>query len=241
MPSSFLESPDAVDLLASDGSDPLVTVAAAIAELGRRAVVRHVDIVDGALREAVVDAETKVGLVNVVVANAAISQRAPFLEISEQDWNRMVAVNLTGTWNTPRAVLPAMRERACGVIVLIGSIASSRGMAELAHYSASKHGVAGLAKSVAPEFGVDGIRVNAVLPTRGLSPMLAFPALRRRLRLDLPDPRLEDARDLHARRHVLPVPWVESAAVTAAVSWLASDEARSVTGAELSVDAGALL
>jgi (+)-trans-carveol dehydrogenase len=231
-----------VDLPPADGDERLASVAAEVESHGRRAVVAGVDIVDReALADAVGRAESDLGPVSVAVANAAITQRKPSLEITAEDWQRMLDVNLTGTWNTARAVLPGMQARGGGAIVMIGSIAGTKAMAELAHYSATKHAVAGLVKSLALEFGAHGIRVNAVLPTRVLTPMLESPGVLRRMRPDLPEPTLDDVRDLLSGTHALPVPWVESDDITAAVCWLASDEARYVTGVELAVDAGARL
>lgn len=231
-----------IDLTPSGDSDPLAEVAAEVRETGRRCAALHADIVDeAALRAAVAQGQAELGPIDIAVANAGITQRKASLEIDEEDWNRMLAVNLTGTWNTVRAVLPGMRERGGGSIVVIGSIAGARAMPELAHYTASKHGVAGLVKALAMEFGPDSIRVNAVLPTRVLTPMLASPEVLRRMRPDLSEPTLDDVRDQLTGSHALPVPWVESADITAAVCWLASAEARYVTGVELPVDAGALL
>jgi NAD(P)-dependent dehydrogenase (short-subunit alcohol dehydrogenase family) len=238
---------EGADLVVLDRPDErsqelLAETASAVSALGRRVFAGGADIADGeALASVVRRAEAELGTVDVAVANAAITQRKAALDVTTDEWDRMVGINLGGAWNTVRAVLPSMREAGRGTIVMIGSIASVKAMPGLAHYAAAKHGVAGLITSLAAEFGPDGIRVNGVLPTRVLTPMLQAPATLKGFRPDLDEPTLDDVRELLSATHPLRVPWVESGDITAAVCWLASDEARFVTGTLLPVDAGALL
>jgi NAD(P)-dependent dehydrogenase (short-subunit alcohol dehydrogenase family) len=111
----------------------------------------------------------------------------------------------------------------------------------MAHYAASKSGVIGLMRSLASELGPVGIRVNCVAPTTVDTTMIHFPQAYQVFRPDLPAPGRDDVLDVFASLNVLPVPWIEPADVTEAVIWLASDEARYVTGIVLPVDAGTLV
>jgi len=109
-----------------------------------------------------------------------------------------------------------------GAIIIISSTNGLRGTANTAHYTSSKHAVVGLARTLANELGTRAIRVNTAL------------------RPDPEQPTIDDAAESLTARHLLPVPWVEPVDVANAVVFLASDEARYITGTQLVVDAGLL-
>jgi 3-oxoacyl-[acyl-carrier protein] reductase len=114
---------------------------------------------------AVEEAIARTGRIDILVNNAGIAGRAaPIEEQTDDDWQRAIAVNLTGTFNFCRAVVPHMRSRGYGRIVNIASIAGKEGNPRMAAYSASKAGVIGLTKSLGKEVATDGICVNAVSP-----------------------------------------------------------------------------
>jgi 3-oxoacyl-[acyl-carrier protein] reductase len=104
------------------------------------------------------------GPVYAVVNNAGIFPRSPFLELSVEDWERVLATNLTGPFLVSRALLPSMLEGGEGVIINFSSRLGYHGDPSGAHYAASKHGVRGLTKSMALALGPRGIRVNAIAP-----------------------------------------------------------------------------
>ncbi len=106
----------------------------------------------------------KYGRIDVLVNNAGIWEEGGLDVLKERDWNRMIEVNLTGTFNMCRAVAPAMKKQHFGRIVNISSTAGQRGEAFHSHYAASKGGVIALTKSLAVELIQDGIRVNCVAP-----------------------------------------------------------------------------
>jgi len=152
----------------------------------------------------------------------------------------MIDVNLTGAWNTVRAVIPHMIGAGLGgSVIFINSVAGTLGRPDMAHYGASKHGLVGLMRSLANELAPYFIRVNSVHPGNVDTDMVQNATGRRLLLPDVPDPSREQFAQAAARLSVIPVPWVDCIDVSNAVLWLASDEARYVTGATLPVDAGA--
>lgn len=106
------------------------------------------------------------GAVNVVIANAGITQPAKVCDITGADWDRILSVNLTGVLNISQAAIPYMKKQGGGSIACMSSVSAQRGGGILGgpHYSAAKAGVLGLAKAMARELGPDGIRVNCVAP-----------------------------------------------------------------------------
>jgi (+)-trans-carveol dehydrogenase len=212
--------------------------AAGVRELGRRVVRAIADVRDyPSLQAAVTAAVGELGRLDVVCANAGIVSYGPATELGREQWQDVLDVNLTGVWQTAKAALPHLGRGAS--IVLTSSVAGLTGLPNLAHYTAAKHGVVGLARSLAVELGPRGIRVNAVLPTTVSTPMVENEAFYRLLFPDLPNP---TAADFAARPglNVMGIPYVESIDVSNAVLFLASDEARYITGVALPVDGGML-
>jgi 2-dehydro-3-deoxy-L-rhamnonate dehydrogenase (NAD+) len=114
---------------------------------------------------AVAELLSRTGRIDVLVNNAGIAGRtAPIWELTDDDWQRIIAVNMTGVFNCCRAVLPHMRTRRYGRIVNIASIAGKEGNPNMSGYSATKAAVIGLTKSVGKEVATEGICVNAVAP-----------------------------------------------------------------------------
>ena len=110
----------------------------------------------------------------------------------------------------------------------------------MAHYASDKHGVVGLMNSPANELAYQSIRVNSIHPGNVRTPMIDNEQFHRTLRPDLPEPTIDDTAAIIGQFHMLPVPIIEARAVSNAVLFLASDEAKYITGAALPVDAGAV-
>lgn len=225
-------------------SDDLAETARHIEKLGRKVVAHEGDVRDLAgLCQTVADGVDQLGRLDIVVANAGIFSSAPVHELSEDQWNAMIDVNLSGVWKTIKATVPVLIEQGDGgSIILISSTGGTQGFPNFAHYVAAKHGVIGLTRSIANELGAHRIRCNAIQPTSVLTDMIDHEAMYRLFRPDLESPTHEDFRDAcQAGMNLLPIPWLEPRDISAAVAWLASDEARYVTGIALPIDAGAMV
>jgi SDR family mycofactocin-dependent oxidoreductase len=231
---------------AADGATPedLEVTAGLVKDAGGRVVTAEVDVRDfDALRAAVDGGVEQLGRLDVVVANAGISTTARKLhEADEALWQEMIAVNLSGVWKTVKAGVPHILKGARGgSIILTSSVAGFKAYPHLGHYVAAKHGVIGLMRSFAVELGQRMIRVNAILPTHVNTPLLMNEATYRAFRPELEDPGPDDLAAVCQTFHVLPIPWVTSEDISNAVLFLASDEARYITGVALPVDAGSCL
>ena len=212
-----------------------------ITALGRRALARQADVRrSGELDAVVAEAVRVFGGIDIVCANAGIG---PYFrktwELTDADWNDVLDVNLTGVFRTVRAVIPPMIERgAGGSIILTSSLAGLKGYSNIAAYVAAKHGVNGLMRTLANELGPWNIRVNTVCPGLINTPMMMNPPTYAVFRPELDNPSREDATEVFRTMQVLPATWLEPADVSEVVRFLASDEARYLTGAAIPVDAG---
>ena len=159
--------------------------------------------------------------VAVVNAGAVILPLTPLVDIGPAEWDRVHGVNLRGAWLVARAAVPQMRRRGGGAIVFTASISGMRGHPGSGAYAASKAGVLGLSRSLAAEVARDGIRVNCVCPGAVATPLGGT---------------LEE---LGPFARINPLGRVaESEDIAAAICFLASNDARHITGAELVVDGG---
>jgi (+)-trans-carveol dehydrogenase len=220
--------------------DDLAETARLVEALDRRISVHQADVRDLEQMRAAVEAGiAEIGPVDIVVANAGIFSHAPTREMSAEMWQDMIDVNLTGVWNTVRAVVPSMLDRdAGGSLVLISSSAGIRGFPAFAHYTAAKHGVVGLMKSFAAELGPHRIRVNSIHPSSVDTPMIKNEDMYRLFRPDLENPTADDYGELFQSTHMLPEKWADPRDISNAVLWLASDESRFVTALQVKVDLG---
>jgi SDR family mycofactocin-dependent oxidoreductase len=233
------EGADVIALDAVAAADELRGTAAQVENRGRQCVMGLADVSDlDAVTNAIDTGVADLGRLDVIVANAGIHlPGGPSWELDPRVWQRTLDINLTGVWHTVRAGVPHLGEQG-GSIVIISSTNGIRGTANTAHYTASKHAVVGLARTLANELGPRSIRVNTVHPGPVATPMVLNEAMFRRLRPDLDNPTATDAAEVLQARNLLPVPWVESVDIANAVVFLASDQARYVTGTQLVVDAG---
>ncbi|MGW0176588.1 mycofactocin-coupled SDR family oxidoreductase [Rhodococcus sp. NPDC003322] len=202
---------------------------------GRRAISAPVDTRDlDGLREAVDAAVSELGRLDVIVANAGIASPQPWDEITPEAFRDVMEVNVTGTWNTVMAGARHIVDGARGgSIILISSAAGVKMQPFMVHYTASKHAVTGLARGFAAELGRHSIRVNSVHPGPVNTPMGSGDMVTAVGHATESNPQLA-----HMLTPFLPVWIAEPEDIADTVLWLASDESKNVTAAQISVDQG---
>ena len=221
----------------------LASLASEIEQMGHPVLAAQVDVTDLAAMQALAErVQHELGPIDIVIANAGVYSFAPSWELTEEQWDETVNVDLKGVWITCKVCIPQMLSRRSGKIICISSTAGLKGMANLAHYVAAKHGVLGLVKTLAIELAPYNINVNAICPTSVDTAMCrnqavydvfaggSGPLATHEHMLDL-----MNQLNLFPDRNLLP-----PEAISAVVLWLASDEARHMTGCALPVDAGYL-
>lgn len=223
--------------------DDLAETVRQVEALGRRIVTAHADVRDfESLEQAVDSGVAELGHLDIVSANAGILSFGSVEELDEATWGQMLDINLSGVWRTVKAAVPVMVEQGTGgSIVLTSSVAGLRSYGGVGHYVSAKHGVVGLMKTLAQELAEHRIRVNSVNPTQVDTEMVQHQAMYDLFSPDLEHPTKDDFAAASGETILLPIPWVESIDVSNAVLFLASDEARFITGVALPVDGGVLV
>lgn len=193
-------------------------------ELGERAEITPCDLSDRDSVEALVPAaEAKLGGLDILVNNAGVTRDNLFMRLKDEDWDLVLAVNLTAAFRLSRAAVKSMMRRRYGRIVSIGSVVGTSGNPGQGNYAASKAGLIGMSKSLAAEVASRNITVNVVAPGFIESPMTDVLNEKQRegILADVPMGRLGQGTD-----------------IAAAVAYLASEEAGYVTGQTLHVNGG---
>jgi NAD(P)-dependent dehydrogenase (short-subunit alcohol dehydrogenase family) len=216
-----------VALLDLDGA-AAAAGAQGLRDAGHEALSAAVDVSDRAQVDAALDAvRTAFGPIAIMVTSAGFDRFESFVDISVDDWQRMIAVNLTGTFHCVQAAVPEMLAAGWGRIVTISSSSAQSGAKRMAHYVASKGGVVGLTKALALEFAPHGITVNTIPPGFIDTPM----ARRAEERGDLPSIEAV-AKQTPVRRAGTPDD------IAAACAFLCSDDAGYITGQLIGVNGG---
>jgi SDR family mycofactocin-dependent oxidoreductase len=219
--------------------EDLDSAVAEVEKLDRRALPVECDIRSSEQLDAAVAAGlAEFGKIDILVANAGIWALGKLWELTEEQWQEMLDINLTGAWRSIKAVVPSMIENRGGSIVLTSSVNGLEAGGGMAHYVAAKHGVLGLMKNAALELGPYNIRCNAVCPGivdtqmndwQGCYDMMA----------GHPGGTPEDRRSAAYSWSVLAGRGLlKPSTVSKAVRWLASDDAADVTGVALPIDGG---
>ena len=165
-------------------AEALHTAGARVSLLGRRleplldvarvtdGIAIQCDVSDPeSIHRAFDEARAKHGLIDLLIVNAGIAESAPFHKMTRESWDRIIAVNLTGAFDTVQTALPDLLKAEEARVVFIASVASLRGVPYAAHYAASKHGLLGLMRSMAAEYAKSKMTVNAVCPGYVDTPM----------------------------------------------------------------------
>jgi SDR family mycofactocin-dependent oxidoreductase len=214
-------------------ADELAETAKHVEAAGRRVVTFAADVRDQeALHRAAAEGASELGKIDLVVANAGVCTLQPWDEVTPEVWKEIIDINLTGVWSTCFVTAPHLITAGGGAMILISSTAGLKGQPFLAPYVAAKHGVVGIMRVLTNELAEHGIRVNTVHPTGVDTPLLEA--------MYSMDSLLEAHPDLAPIfSNTLPVETLEPRDISNTILYLASDEAKYVTGVTLSVDAGA--
>jgi (+)-trans-carveol dehydrogenase len=235
---------DTVDVIAASTPEDLAETADLVKGHNRRIVTAEVDVRDyDALKAAVDSGVEQLGRLDIIVANAGIGNGGQTLDkTSEADWTAMIDINLSGVWKTVKAGVPhILAGGRGGSIILTSSVGGLKAYPHCGHYVAAKHGVVGLMRTFAVELGAQNIRVNSVHPTNVNTPLFMNDDTMKLFRPDLENPGPDDMKVVGQLMHTLPIGWVEPEDIANAVLFLASDEARYITGVTLPVDGGSCL
>jgi SDR family mycofactocin-dependent oxidoreductase len=202
---------------------------------GRRIVAQKADVRDLDGLQAVFDAGlADLGRIDIVVANAGVLNAAWSWEMTSQQWQSVIDVNLTGVFHTAKVAIPAMiRQGSGGSIIMTSSTAGLYGQPFTASYTAAKHGVVGLARCLANELAEYSIRVNTIHPTGVRTEMYLEPDL-----FPMVQTKAETLGPVFM--NALPTEQMEPEDVSAVVAFLASDDAKYMTGSQVRVDCGKL-
>jgi SDR family mycofactocin-dependent oxidoreductase len=226
-------------------SEDLAETVREVEATGRKVLAREVDIRDLAAQQQVVaDAVEQFGRLDIVVANAGVLSWGRMFEMSEEQWDSVIDVNLNGTWRTVRATVPAMIEAGNGgSIIIVSSSAGLKATPGNSHYAASKHGLVAITNSLALEVGEFGIRVNSIHPYSIGTPMVE------------PEAMMEIFGKYPTYIHSFsPMPYhpvnhdgkkglqefMAPEEVSDVVTWLAGDGSRTISGSQIAVDRGTM-
>jgi 2-hydroxycyclohexanecarboxyl-CoA dehydrogenase len=211
-----------------DGAQQAAT---ALNASGLRAMSCTVDVSDRAYVDAAMAAvRSEFGPIEILVNNAAVALQQPFADMTLEQWNRMLAINLTGAFNCVQSAIPDMVAAQWGRVVLISSSSAQRGAPKMAHYAASKGGIIALTKTLALEYAAAGLTVNNIAPSSIETPSVH----RKQATGDLP-PSEVMGRNIPVGR------MGRGEDIAHACAFLISDESSYITGQTLSVNGGSFV
>jgi SDR family mycofactocin-dependent oxidoreductase len=224
-------------------SEELAETVQAVEATGRKVLAREVDIRDlEALQKVVADGVEQFGRLDIVVANAGVLSWGRMFEMSQEQWDTVIDVNLNGTWRTIRAAVPAMIEAGNGgSIIIVSSSAGLKATPGNGHYSASKHGLVALTNALAIEAGEFGIRVNSIHPYSIETPMVEKKAM---MDLFTEHPSYVHSfspmpyQPVHHQSKKGLMEFMMPEEVSDVVAWLAGDGSATISGSQIAVDRG---
>jgi SDR family mycofactocin-dependent oxidoreductase len=218
-------------------AEDLAETVSLVKQAGAAGIAVQADVRDAADVARVADAAiAEFGRIDILVANAGIVSTSRLWELSDEAWAEMIGTNLTGVFHVMRAVVPHMRQRGYGRIVVISSQGGRAGLPGISHYAAAKWGVIGLAKSLALEVAAEGITVNVVAPTTVRTPMVVNEQTTERDANGTPLPD-EILGKRFAAHHPIPRPWIYPEDVAREVVHLVT-EPGNITGTVIEIGLG---
>ena len=210
-----------------------------VEKLDQRCVAITADVRDTAeINGAVERAVSELGKVDILLANAGVLSLTTVADMTDEQWHEVVDTDLTGVFKAIRAVIPSMVAQNYGRIIATSSMAGRTGLPTVAHYCAAKWGVIGLVKSVAREAAANGVTVNCVCQTNTDTDMIHNAPFYGLFAPGVDNPTKDDVIPGFTSLNAIPVPWIETIDISNAMMFLASDEARYITGEALHVSAG---
>lgn len=225
--------------------DELAETVELVEAQGRKIIARIADVRDLAVTKQLVDESVAVfGRLDILIANAGVLSWGRLWELSEEEWETVIDVNLSGTWRTVRAVVPAMIAAGNGgSIVIVSSATGLKATPGNGHYSASKHGLVGLTNALAIETGEYGIRVNSIHPYSVATPMVQVEAMAELfgrwphyLHSFAPMP----YRPLSATGESVSTDAILPDEVSDVVAWLAGPGSATLSGSQIVIDRGVM-
>ncbi|XVQ14976.1 mycofactocin-coupled SDR family oxidoreductase [Spirillospora sp. CA-255316] len=194
-----------------------------------------------AMDDAVKRGLAEFGHIDILIANHGVLNRGPFWSLTDQQWEEVIGVNLTGVWKSAKAVAPHMIERQSGSIVITSSINGLQPGTDYAHYISSKHGVIGLMKAIALELAPHGIRCNAISPGTIKTPMVDNQGMWDLFAGGAGGTEADFVEAGYRFNPLKETTFMNPQVIADAALYLNSDLAAAVTGVTLPVDAGHLL
>jgi SDR family mycofactocin-dependent oxidoreductase len=236
-----LDAPDAMTGLpveAASAAD-LEQTCALVRAAGGKAIgvtgdVRSTADIDRAVQAAV----GELGGLDVTIAQAGICTFASFEEITDVQWDEMLAVNLGGVFRTLRAAVPIMKQQGSGRLIATSSMAGRGGSPHLAHYAAAKAGVISLVKTLALELGTSGVTVNCICPTTTDTPMVHNREMYSLFAPDVENPTMDAVRHRYEAMNPMRLAWLDPQELADVAAFLVSDAGRHISGAVFEVSAG---
>lgn len=206
-----------------------------VKKLGVQAIAIKTDVRDlASMKKAVERTVQELGGLDIVVANAGIAAWSPFEEMEEGQWKDVIDVNLTGVANTVWASLPQLTQQGGGSIITLTSIGGRQGVPGVANYASTKWGVIGLTKTLALELGKYNIRVNAIAPTAVNTPLYRSEGQYQSTGMNS----FADQDQAMLGYHALATPALDPVDIAQSATFLASDNAKYISGLVLDVAAG---
>jgi SDR family mycofactocin-dependent oxidoreductase len=219
--------------------DQLQETVRMVEDLDQRCVAIRADARDTAQVNGVVERTiSEFGRLDILLVNHGILSVVPVADMSDKQWTDVIDTDLTGVFKPIRAAIPHMAKQKFGRIIATSSMAGRNGVPTIAHYSAAKWGVIGLCKSVAREVANEGITVNVMCPTNCDTDMIHNDTFYKVFAPGVDKPTREDVIPGFTSLNAIGIPWIEAKDVSNVALFLASDEARYITGEAIHVAAG---